>query len=55
MDYSAYRQQTQFVTMKLFNREVKITNYIARGHGQPMLFDIPFCDAEIIFGSSSSS
>jgi hypothetical protein len=55
LDYSAYRQQSQFITMKLFNRDYKFTNYIGRGHGQPMLFDIPFCDAEILFGSSATS
>ncbi len=41
--------------MKLFNREQKFSNYIGRGIGSPILFDVPFCDAEIIYGTSTSS
>jgi hypothetical protein len=41
--------------LKLFNREQKLPNYIGRGHAAPMLFDVPFCDAEVLFGTSTSN
>ncbi len=39
----------------MFNREQKLTNYIGRGHGHPLLFDVPFCDAEIFYGCSNTN
>lgn len=30
-----------------------MTNYISNGNQTPLWFDIPFCDAEILFGSVS--
>jgi hypothetical protein len=43
--------------MKLFNRVYKFINYtnIAAGGRNILLFEIPFCDAEVIFGSSENN
>lgn len=53
LDYTGFRQPNQCLSIKVFNRgEQKLNNYLGRQANQPLLFDVPFCDAEAIFGTS---
>lgn len=51
LDFSQNKNQSNSLTLKLFNRTVKLSNYQSNGNQQPLWFDIPFCDAESIYGS----
>jgi hypothetical protein len=53
MDFSQSKDKNLAITVKMFNRQVKMTNYNANGNANPLWFDLPFCDAEALFGSAN--
>jgi len=56
-DFTQCKSQSSAITLRLFNRTLKFTNYGlgALNQGIPLLFDVPFCDAEVLFGSSHNN
>ena len=57
MDFSQFKAPNNSLTLKLFNRAVKFINYShgTKGHGNPIVFDVPFCDVEILYGTSQNN
>lgn len=55
LDFSQCKDKNQGITMKLFNRQSKMTNYNQGGNANPLWFDFPFCDAEALYASISMS
>ena len=55
LDFSNTRSQSANLSLKLFNRVVKLKNYLTQGKPHPLWFDIPFCDAEVLYGSVSAN
>lgn len=55
MDFSQVKDKNLGITVKLFNRSVRMTNYNQGGNANPLWFDFPFCDAESLFASISMS
>jgi len=54
LDFSQCKNQSSPITLRLFNRTQKFTQYgqSAKNPGLPLVFDVPFCDAEVLFGTS---
>ena len=44
-----YKSSSNTIVLKVFNRQIKLKTL-----GSPLWLDIPFCDAEIMFGSFQS-
>lgn len=55
LDFSNARSQSASINLKLFNRTVPLQNYNNQGNRHSLWFDIPFCDAEALFGSVSAN
>lgn len=54
MDFSGNRQASVNPSLKLFNRIYKFKNYAQGSSHQSLWFDVPFCDAEVLYGSVSA-
>jgi hypothetical protein len=53
LDFAAQRSSQHCPSLKLFNRVFKLKDYRGNNYQYQLWFDIPFCDAEVLFGSAS--